>query len=170
MLIVRFSNPFLKGIGCLGATFAAGALGAIAFALDIALVNASLTLAGDTLILLAFVLLHICYLELHEGKLRFPKLGTSLLVLQGFAFFISRLLHDTRRLSAMTLGVLVAVQACQSAVFLKKTHKAETMGMHAPAWYSIVILTAFATYNIFRSGWILVVHGKIGRASCRERV
>lgn len=156
MLIVRFSNPFLKGIGCLGATFAVGALGAIAFALDIAWANASLTLAAGTLILLAFVLMHACFLELNEGKLRFPKLGAGLLVVQGLVFFISRFLHDTRRLSAMTLGVLVAIQACQSAVFLKRTHKTGKMGMDAPAWYSVAILTAFAAYNIFRSGWILV--------------
>lgn len=161
MLIVRLSNPFLKSIGRLGATFAAGALGAIAFALDAVLLSVPLTLAADTLILLAFVLLHSCFLELNEGELGFPKLGAALLVLQGFAFFIFCMMHDGRRLSAVTLGVLVAVQACQSAVFLKKTHSTEKMGIDAPAWYSIAILTAFAAYNFFRSGWILVARNTL---------
>lgn len=161
MLVVRLSNPFLKGVGCLGFTFAAGSMGALALALDIVHASAPLTLAGDTLILLAFVLLHVCFLELSEGKPRIPKLGVALLIAQVCAFLVSCSLHDTRRFSAVTLGVLVAIQACQSAALLKRKYKAGKLGTHAPAWYSVAILVGFAAYNIFRSGWILAVHNTL---------
>jgi len=153
-LIVRLSNPFFKGLGWLGCAFGAGALGTTAFALPANGAGGSFVLIADTLILLAFVLLHVCFLDLCKGESRLPRLGIALLVLQALAYFVFRHFHDVQQLSAVVLGVAVAVQVCQSAVLLKKTNKE---GMDAPVWYSIVLLVGFAAYNVFRSMVILAL-------------
>ncbi|MGH9615718.1 MAG: diguanylate cyclase [Acidobacteriaceae bacterium] len=156
LLIVRLTNPFFKSLGWLSATFGSATLGAALFAAIIARGLGHLVLLPDTLILLAFVFLHVCFLELNERESRVPWLGFSLLVAQalGFPFFYR--LHDVRRLSAATLGVLMAVQVCQSAVLLWRTNKARK-GMDAPVWYNISLLLGFAMFNIFRSAIVLAL-------------
>ncbi len=153
LLTVRLTNPFFRGLGWLGATFAAAALAATAFAVDIEWTVGSLLLIAETLILLAFVFLHVCFLELNDSESQIPRLGIGLLIAQMLGYFFYRHLHDVRQLSAMTLGLLVAVQACQSAMLLKKTNK---KGMDAPVWYNVTLLIAFAVFNLFRSAIVFL--------------
>ena len=153
LLIVRLTNPFFIGLGWLGATFAAAALAATAFSKVIESANRPLLLVADTLILLAFVFLHVCFLELSESESQVPRLGIALLIGQMLSFLFYRHLHDARQMSAVTLGLLLAVQACQSAVLLKKTKRE---GMDAPVWFNITLLLGFAIFNLFRSAVVLV--------------
>lgn len=154
LLTVRLSNPFLKGLGWLGGTFAAGAIGATIFAARANVSADAFVLLADTLILLAYVLLHVSFLELTESASLLPRLGLYLLAAQAAAYPVFRYLHDIRQMSVVTLGVLVAIQAFQSALFLKKTVKD---GMEAPIWFSVILLAGFAAFNLFRSVVVLVL-------------
>jgi diguanylate cyclase (GGDEF)-like protein len=154
LLTVRLTNPFFRGLGWLAAAFASSALAATAFAAVIRWESGPLLLIASTLILLAFVFLHVCFLELSGRDSKIPRLGIALLSAQVLGYFFYLRLHDVRQLSAVTLGVLVAVQACQSAAFLKKTNK---KGMDAPVWYNITLLLGFALFNVFRSALVLIL-------------
>ncbi|MHB8302522.1 MAG: GGDEF domain-containing protein [Acidobacteriaceae bacterium] len=148
------SNPFFKGLGWLGGSFAAGALGAAGLN---AMPDDPLSLyvlATSTLILLAYVLLHACILELTDARSRVPLLGTLLLLAQAAAFPVFAYFHRTRQLSVAALGIVVAVQALQSAVQLKKNATAE---MLPPMWFNISILMGFAGFCLFRSAAVLVL-------------
>ncbi len=154
LLIVRLSNPFFKGLGWLGGSFAAGALGATVFALRSRFSSDLLILIADTLILLAYVFLHAGVLELTETELSLPRLGIALLVIQAMVFPVFLYLHDADRLCIVTLGFLLAIQALQTAALLKKNLSA---GMGAPIWFSFTLLVCFAAFNLFRSMFILAL-------------
>jgi diguanylate cyclase (GGDEF)-like protein len=154
LLIVRLTNPFFKGLGWLGGSFAAGALGAAVIALSDVVSSDFLILIADTLILLAYVFLHAGILEITESESHFPRLGIVLLVIQIAAFPVFLYLHDAGPLCAITLGFLLAVQALQSAALLKRKVSA---GMGAPIWFSFTLLVAFATFNLSRSALILTL-------------
>ncbi|HTU49820.1 MAG TPA: GGDEF domain-containing protein [Acidobacteriaceae bacterium] len=154
LAIVRLTNPFFKGAGWLGASFAAGALGAVAFAAVVARGEASLLMAADALILLAFVFLHVCFLELSESESRVPRLGIALLIVQALSCLFYLHVHELRLYSAVTLGLLMAVQAGESALLLKKTNQG---WMDAPVWFNIALLLGFAVFNLIRSVIVLVV-------------
>ncbi len=65
---------FFQGVGWLGASFASGALAAVVFAVVVDQGKGFLLLVADALILLAFVLLHVCFLELSESESIVPRL------------------------------------------------------------------------------------------------
>jgi len=153
-LIVRLSNPFFKGLGWLGGTFAAGALGAAVFNWSAGTPAGAARIFADTLILLAYVLLHLCILELTENKLAFPKFGAWLLAAQAGAYVVFLSIHHARQFSVVTLGLLVAAQALQTALHLTKT---TGDGMRAPVWFSISLLVMFAGFNLFRSIAVLIL-------------
>ncbi len=154
MLIVRFSNPVLRGLGWLGGSFAAGAAGAAILAFSDGPLADSYVLAADTLILLGFVLLQICILELTESVSLVPRLGIALLTIQFLSFAVYHYIHRVNPYSIVTFGILVALQALQAANTLKKSLRP---GMLAPSWLSIAILVIFAVFNFFRSGAILLI-------------
>jgi hypothetical protein len=154
LMIVRLTNPFFQGVGWLGASFATGALGAAAFMRPGDGMGGFATLVADTLVLLAFVFLHVCFLELSDSDSRVPRLGIALLIAQVLGYFFYLHLHDVRQLSAVTLGLVVAVQASESALLLKNTNRA---GMDAPVWFNITLLLGFAVFNLVRSTMILIV-------------
>jgi diguanylate cyclase (GGDEF)-like protein len=154
LVIVRLTNPFFRGAGWLGATFASGALGAVAFAIVVEHGACSLLLLADSLILLAFVFLHVCFLELTESESRVPRLGIALLIVQVLGYFFYLHSHELRQLSAVTLGLLAAAQVSESAWLLKKTYQKDT---DAPVWFNIALLVGFAVFNLVRSVILLVV-------------
>lgn len=154
LLIVRMTNPFFKGLGWLGGCFATGAMGAAIFATQVDMTPDIATLTADTLILLAYVFLHICILEVTESPTRTPVVGLSLVAIQAALYPIFHSLHRVREFSVVTLGVLVAVQTLQSAALLKKSARP---GILPPIWFSTVLLAAFAGFNLFRSAAILVL-------------
>lgn len=154
LLIVRLTNPFFQGVGWLGAFFACGALAAMAFTLVVEHGIPSFLLLADSLILLAFVFLHVCFLELSGSDSRVPRLGIGLLLVQVLCFFFFLHLHDARQLSAVLLGLVIAAQATESAWVLKQ---AKQEGMDAPVWFNITLLAGLAAFNLVRSVLIAVV-------------
>jgi diguanylate cyclase (GGDEF)-like protein len=153
LLIVRLSNPFLKGLGWIGGSFAAGALGAAVLASPGISADASAIIAY-TLILLAYALLHVGILELMVGKPRLPKLGLTLLVVQAIAYPGLLYIRHGRQLYLLTLAVMLAVQALQTAALLKNS---ATAGLQAPIWFNVVLLVAFAGFNLFRGPAVLIL-------------
>ncbi|MES2220154.1 MAG: GGDEF domain-containing protein [Acidobacteriota bacterium] len=154
LALVRLTNPFFKGAGWLGASFACGALAAVAFAAVVHRGEASLLVAADTLILMAFVFLHVCFLELGESESRIPRLGIVLLATLGLSCLFYLHAHVLRRDSVVTLGLIIALQAAESAMFLKRAYKHR---MDAPVWFNITLLVIFAVFNLIRSLVVLVV-------------
>jgi hypothetical protein len=120
LVIVRLSNPFLKGLGCLGAMFASGAAGAAFLAIGSESSSDLPVLAADTLILLAFVLLHICLQQVMDCKVRLPRLGSTLLILQFFAFTVFHHLHQVRLLSVVTWESSLPCRLCKPRCSLRK--------------------------------------------------
>ena len=154
LVIVRLTNPFFKGLGWLGGAFAVGAVGAILFAVRPDLSTGIAVIVPDTLILLAYVFLHTCILELTESGSLMPKLGIFLLAAQAVAYMDFRHFQNVEQLCVITLGLVLAVQVIQTAALLRKSVK---NGMRAPMWFSITLLTGFAAYNLFRSGVVFVL-------------
>jgi diguanylate cyclase (GGDEF)-like protein len=153
LLIVRLSNPFLKGLGWIGGSFAAGALGAAVLASPGISADASAIIAYS-LILLAYVLLHVGILELMAGRPRLPKLGLTLLLGQAIAFPGFLYTHHGRQLYLVTLAIMLAVQALQTAALLKNSVIA---GMDPPIWFTVVLLLGFAGFNLFRGIAVLIL-------------
>lgn len=154
LVTVRLTNPFFKGLGWLGAAFAAGSLGAIFFAARPAASPGVGVIVPDTLILLAYVFLQISILELTERPSLVPRLGIFLLVAQAIVYAFVRHLPNVEQICVVTLGALLAVQALQTAALLKRS---AVVGMAAPVWFSVTLLTGFAAYNIFRSILVFVL-------------
>jgi diguanylate cyclase (GGDEF)-like protein len=154
LVVVRLSNPFLKGLGWLGGSFAAGALGAAILALHANVFADSSIIVADTLVLLAYVSLHVCILELTESKSQLPRLGLVLIVIQAGAYPVFRYLRSVNQFCIVTLGVMLAVQALQTAALLKKSGKT---GTRAPVWFSVTLLAGFAAFNLFRSVAVLTL-------------
>ena len=152
LAIVRMTNPLFRGAGWLGACFASGALAAVAFAAAVARGEASFLAIADALILLAFVFLHVCFLELSESESKVPRLGIALLIAQALSCLFYLHVHELRQYSAVTLGLLVAVQAGESALWLKKANQG---WMDAPVWFNFALLLGFAAFNLVRSAIIL---------------
>ncbi|MHB1673631.1 MAG: GGDEF domain-containing protein [Acidobacteriaceae bacterium] len=154
LLIVRFTNPFFQGVGWLGASFACGALGAAVFTLRFGQEgNLTLPLAYS-LVLLALILLHVCFLEITESKVHLSRLGTVVFLLQALAFFVFRHSRNIQEVSIVVFGVAVAAQVTQSAWQLKKTNQE---GMDAPAWFNVTLLIALGTFSLARSLIVLLV-------------
>jgi diguanylate cyclase (GGDEF)-like protein len=152
LAIVRLTNPFFRGAGWLGAFFACEALAAVALAVVVARGVASLLMVADALILLAFVFLHVCFLELSESESMVPRVGIALLIAQALSSLVYLHAHELRGYSAVTLGLLVAVQAGESALLLKKANQG---WMAAPVWFNFALLLGFAVFNLVRSAVIL---------------
>lgn len=150
LLTVRISNPFFRGLGWVGAAFAAGSLGATLFSI----LPHIAVLVPNTLILLAYVCLHICILELTESPSLVPALGIVLLILQAAAYFAFHRSPAIERIGVFTLGLALAVQTVQSAMLLNSSARPQT---RAPSCFSVGLLLAFALYNLCRSILIAVL-------------
>lgn len=148
LFIVRGTNHRLRGLGWLGAAFAAGFLGAIFLTLPDAGVLLG-TLGSDLCVLLGFALLHVAVMELMQQRRLFCC--TSLLLLLGLtaadALVLLGILPHRTRMAAVSLAV--ALQCAQSAHLLWKTARpAERI----PALFCSLILSFFAAYNLVRAG------------------
>lgn len=154
LLTVRLTNPFFKGLGWLGGSFAAGAVGALLFQMRPEISGGIAVVVPDTLILLAYVFLHVGILELMGSDSLVPKLGIALLAIQIATYPIYRNFQHVEQLCVATVGFLLAVQVFSSAAYLKKCARA---GLGAPIWFSIIVLTAFGAYNAFRSVVVLAL-------------
>ncbi len=154
LLVVRLSNPFLRGLTWLGAAYAVGAAGAGILSLRSKFGGVYTLMFTQVFFLLAFVLLHVCFVELLERRAQLPRLGLGLLVVQVLAFGVFFRQVYVWNLCLICLGVLVTLQALQSAALLWREGRG---GLAAPARSSMVLLILFAGYNVFRIIVVLCV-------------
>jgi len=154
LLTVRLTNPFFKGLGWLGGSFAAGAAGALLFQMQPDISGGVGVVVPDTLILLAYVFMHVGILELMESDSLMPKLGIALLAIQIATYLIYHNFQHVEQFCVATVGFLLAAQVFSSAAYLKKS---ERSGMGAPIGFTILLLTAFGAYNVFRSVVVLTL-------------
>lgn len=155
LLIAHMSSPILKGLGWLACSFIAGTLGVAAILAARAETPGFSIILSNTLILLAYVSLQVCVLEITGSDSRFPKLGLVLVAIQATLYPIFQWVHRTEQLSLITLALMVSVQALQTAAHLKRHSR---KGMAASVWLSICLLAGFASFNISRAV-VLAVHG-----------
>jgi diguanylate cyclase (GGDEF)-like protein len=149
LFIVHENNPRLKGLGWLGGSFASGCIGAAMLSHEQHLSVWLGTIGADILILGAFVLLHVAFLDLlSEDEIPLPRLGIFLIVLQ-VAVDLSLILFDpSDNLRIVWAGGLIAVQTIQTTtVLIVKCQPS----VRAPVWFSITLLTVFSVFNLLRS-------------------
>jgi diguanylate cyclase (GGDEF)-like protein len=148
LLIVRVSTPRLKGLGWLGGSFGAGGSGALLLLLYGTLPAFFSVLCADVLILLAFVLLHVSFLDLVESDSVFPRTGLFLLSLQTLIDLPYLHSYADSRLRIVGVGVFVAAQVIITARLLIRSNK---IGVRSPVWFCVMILGFFAAANLLRS-------------------
>jgi diguanylate cyclase (GGDEF)-like protein len=148
LLVVRLSNPRLKGLGWLGGSFGAGGIGALLLLLHGSVPAFFSVFCADVLILLAFVLLHISFLDLVDSDSNLCSSGLLLLAIQALADVPYLYPHPVVHLRIVTVGVLVAVQVLLTVRLLVCSNK---KGVRAPVWFCVIILGGFAALNLLRS-------------------
>lgn len=148
LFVVRYASPRLRGVGMLGAAFAAGALGA-----GLMLTSRTLpwlsVLGVDLSLLLSFVLLHVAVLRLvDDSDLPFWH-GGLLLGLQ--ALIDGFVMHGELgwRARVISLSLLVAIQGMTTAVVLWRLAQRQ---VRAPALFNSLVLFAFGLVNVGRAG------------------
>jgi diguanylate cyclase (GGDEF)-like protein len=152
LVIAHLSSRGLKGLGWLAGAFTAGALG-VAMLLDIH-AAVPLRIFANTLLLLAYVLLQVSILEITASNSLIPRLGLFLLAIQAAVYPVFQWLHRAELFAMVTLGAVLAIQALQTAAYLRKQLKPGMVGCVA---LSISLLVGFAAFNIFRSGILLTL-------------
>ncbi len=149
LVIVRLSNPLLRGLGWLGGSFAAGAVGAFLLASYGRLPELATIAIADVLILGSFVLLHVAVLELSERSSLFPTFGVALLVLQAAVdltlMYTPGFGPDGARI--VVAGLLIAIVCGHTAFTL--LHVARR-AVRTSALFTAGLLLAFVFYNIIR--------------------
>jgi diguanylate cyclase (GGDEF)-like protein len=151
LLIVRFSNPLLRGLGWLGASFAAGAAGSALLACHGHLPDLATIALADVLVLSSFVLLNVAVLELAEKATLIPSFGIALLVLQAaadLAMIYTPSHLGPGRVRVLISGLLIAAVCSQVAWdLLRMTRRT----IRSAAWFTAVVLILFMFYNVVRA-------------------
>ncbi len=155
LVIVRLTNPFFKGAGWLGASFASGAIGAAIFLLRLGHWGNIAILMAYIFVLLAFALQYVCLVELSSLEVRVPRLGTALVLLQVLVYLVFRHFHGLAQITIMVFSMSIALQACENALLLMRTN---LNGMDPPIWFNVTLLLSFAAFNISRA-LIVLAHG-----------
>ena len=155
LAIVRLTNPFFRGAGWLGASFASGAAGAALLLLRFGGWENFAVLVAYIFILLAFALQYVCLIELTGLELHVPRLGTALLLLQVLVYVVFRHFPVQAQITVMIFSMSVALQASENALLLMRTNP---KGMDPPIWFNVTLLLIFSVFNIART-LIILVHG-----------
>lgn len=151
LLIVRLSNPLLRGLGWLGAAFATGAAGSILLASHGHLSDLATIPLADVLVLAAFVLLNVAVLELSETASLFPTFGIALLTLQAVAdltMMYTPTGYSPAGFRIMVAGLLIAAVCAQIAWDLLRMARRT---IRTAAWFTAVLLIGFMVYNVARA-------------------
>ncbi len=160
LVIVRLSNPLLRGVGWLGGCFASGAAGAFLLAFHGRMAELATVPLADVLILGSFVLLHVAVLELSESSSLFPTFGVALLVLQVAADLTLMYSPMGPAGSRIVLaGLLVSVVCGQTAFALIAVAR---RAIRTSALFTAALLLAFVFYNLVRV--LAVGFGMLSRA------
>jgi diguanylate cyclase (GGDEF)-like protein len=158
LLLVRLSNPRLRGLGWLGCAFLSGGVGAMLIASPISSFYFASFLVSDFLILLAMALLHAGVLEMQQAPSLIDKASVTLLAIQAFVSTALYLLFPVAigHLHIALLGVLIGCQLLLTVWMLIGLGKRE---VRAPAWLMSTLLISLIVINIFRSGVIFLADG-----------
>jgi len=148
LLAVRISNPLLRGMGWVGAAFAAGSGGCSALLLAAYLPVKYGAAGAGILSLGTLVLMQIAVLEMIDSKVRIPKLGVTLLTLQTVITVFSLVRWHSPDVIASALRLLEVIQACQTATLLYGQASRET---RLPSRYVALCLYFFALLIAVRS-------------------
>jgi diguanylate cyclase (GGDEF)-like protein len=151
LLIVRFSNPLLRGLGWLGAAFAAGAAGSLLLACHGHLSALASIALADVLVLASFVLLNVAVLELSENVPLFPTFGVALLILQAAADLTMIYTpggFNPAGFRVLVAGLLIAAICGQIAWDLLRMARRT---IRSAAWFTAILLIAFMFYNVVRA-------------------
>ncbi|HEX4155439.1 MAG TPA: GGDEF domain-containing protein [Acidobacteriaceae bacterium] len=151
LLIVRLSNPLLRGLGWLGAAFATGAAGSVLLACHGHLSDLATIPLADVLVLAAFVLLNVAVLELSETASLFPTFGVALLTLQAVADLTMMYTppgYSPSGFRIMVAGLLIAAVCAQIAWDLLRMARRT---IRTAAWFTAVLLIGFMLYNVARA-------------------
>jgi len=152
LLVVRLSNPRLKGLEWLGAAFASGGMGALLLTLYQQIPRFFGIVLSDVLILLAFVLLHVAILDMRDGRSRWPKLGTTLVAIHLATYSWMTFLHPMPRPRIALFGILVSIQLAQTTLLLIRGAR---RGGRLPAWFMATLLVVLIGVNLYRSAALL---------------
>jgi diguanylate cyclase (GGDEF)-like protein len=150
LVIVRLSNPLLRGLGWLGGSFAAGAVGAFLLASYGRLPGLATIAFADVLILGSFVLLHVSVLELAERTSLFPTFGVALLVLQAtvdLTLMYTPAGFGPEGLRIVVAGLLIAIVCGHTAFTLLGVAR---RAIRTSALFTAVLLLVFMFYNVVR--------------------
>lgn len=151
LILVRLSNPLLRGLGWLGASFAAGAAGCVLLACHERLSALATIALADVLILSSFVLLNVAVLELAERSSLLPSFGIALLALQAavdLALIYTPINFRAGDLRTLIAGLLIAAVCAQIAWdLLRMTRRT----IRQAAWFTAVLLIGFMVYNVARA-------------------
>ncbi|QHN04495.1 GGDEF domain-containing protein [Granulicella sp. WH15] len=147
LIVVRLSNPFLKGLGWLAASFACGTVSAALLLFHERAGPFFTVIVANGLILLAFVLVHSAILELYEKGIRISRFGLVLMGLYLVTHVYFTYVHDSHQMRLVFGSILIAAQATQSGLLLLRPQR----GMRMPSWSTAFLCLSFAAYNLVRS-------------------
>lgn len=151
-LLVRLSNPFLKGLAWISACFACGTVSTLLFCFDGRIPRFYTTVLANLLAdLVAYIFLHAAILELTGSKRRVTPFSLALVSLWVLFTLFLTYSHDDHPRRVVLGGILLALQILQSAHYLA-LHQEK--GMRVPAIFTATVLVLFAGFNLFRSGYV----------------
>jgi diguanylate cyclase (GGDEF)-like protein len=148
LFVVRLSNPHLKGIGWLGAAFASGGTGALLFILSPDIPSFFSIVLCDLLVTMAYVLFHVAILAMRGGRSLWPKLGSSLLLLQLLGYLSMPFVSTDPNFRVALMGVIVSIQVGQTTLLLIRN---PGHGDKLPSWFTATILASLILVNLYRS-------------------
>lgn len=155
-LIVRISNPFLKGLGWISACFACGTVSTLLFCFDGHIPRFyTVVLANLLADLAAYVFLHAAILELTGSKRRITLFSVILMALWLTATLALFFPHDHHAHRVVIGSILLGLQVLQSGLYLIRHQE---KGVRVPAIFTATILFLFAAFNFLRAGYV-ALHG-----------
>jgi diguanylate cyclase (GGDEF)-like protein len=155
LMVVRLSNPRLRGLNWLGATFASGGMGALLLALFDQVPRFFSVVLSDLLVLLSFVLLHIAILDLRRAPSLWPKLGLTLVPIQFTACYWFTFVQQHLRIRLAIFCVALSLQLGQTVLLLVRGAR---RGTRLPAWFMSAILSFLIATSLSRIATLLFIH------------
>lgn len=152
LLVVRLSTPTLKGLGWLGGAFGTGALAALLLLLDGKIPPLVAIAGGDTLVLCAFLLLHLAFLELTDAPSQLPLMGVALVCIQ---LSIGLFCVSGDRFAELRLicsGILIAAQVAATARLLLS---ARLGSVTAAIYFNVFLLVCLSALNLIGGAGVM---------------
>ena len=146
LLVVRLSSPTLKGLGWLGAAFGAGSVGALLLVLERRFVPVLTIPAADALVLAAFVLLHLAFLELTEHPLELPTPGAILICFQvAIDVSCTNPVAQSIPVRTISMGLIIGALVARTGYLLITSRK---LGISRSIHFNIILLVSVSVLNI----------------------